>query len=389
MIIRARAVVPMNGTPILNGAVAIAGERISEVGAFAELRRADDDVLDLGNCALFPGLINAHCHLDYTHLRGAIPRQPTFIDWVRAINARKTQLTADDYVASIDDGLDEALRFGTTTIVNFEAFPELIGRVAAQPMRVWWCGEMIDLRSPIDVRRVAEQCRASGLAGLAPHAPFTASPELYRQCNELGRDGELLLSTHLAESLDEMQMFRDSAGALFDFLQSLGRSLNDAGRGTPLEQVLPLLGDKWLVVHLNELSENDFALLQRAARFSIVHCPRSHAYFGHSGFAFAALKKLGYNICIGTDSLATTPDLSLLAELRGLRDVPAEDALRCITTNAASAIRQPLGELRAGYLADLIALPIGSERKIFEQLVEHRGEIPWVMIGGRIVRSMP
>src|SRR5204863_2009013 len=101
---------------------------IVDVGKFPEVsaRHSGQEIIDLGEQALLPGLINAHCHLDYTCLRGKIPRQKSFTDWIRAINSEKSKLTPEDYVASINEGFAEAKRFGTTTIVNLTAFPELI-----------------------------------------------------------------------------------------------------------------------------------------------------------------------------------------------------------------------------------------------------------------------
>src|SRR5437660_12446028 len=139
MIIRARVVITMDGPPIENGAVAVSGDRIADVGKFPEIsaRHAGDEIVDLGEQTLLPGLINAHCHLDYTCLRGKIPRQKSFTNWIRAINAEKAGLTARDYVASINAGLAEAYRFGTTTIANLTAFPELIVSIA-EAVKTWW-----------------------------------------------------------------------------------------------------------------------------------------------------------------------------------------------------------------------------------------------------------
>ena len=95
MIVRARAIATMDGPPIENGAVAISGDRIVDVGKFDQIKtRNSGTVIDLGEQALLPGLINAHCHLDYTCLRGKIPRQKSFTDWIRAINAGEIQTLA-------------------------------------------------------------------------------------------------------------------------------------------------------------------------------------------------------------------------------------------------------------------------------------------------------
>ena len=88
MIIRAQVVVTMDGPPIENGAVRVRGERIIEVGKISDLGDADE-IVDLGDHILLPGLINAHCHLDYTCLHGKIPPTQSFADWIRAINAER------------------------------------------------------------------------------------------------------------------------------------------------------------------------------------------------------------------------------------------------------------------------------------------------------------
>src|SRR5947209_7616246 len=94
MIIRARIVVTMDGPPIENGAVAISGNRIVTVGSFDGVKaRNSGEVVDLGEQALLPGLINAHCHLDYTCLRGRISAQKSFADWIRAILSEKAKLS--------------------------------------------------------------------------------------------------------------------------------------------------------------------------------------------------------------------------------------------------------------------------------------------------------
>src|SRR5215469_10733084 len=117
MIIRARTVITMAGPPIENGAIVVSENRIVDVAKFDEIQaRHTGEVIDLGEQALLPGLINTHCHLDYTCLRGKILPQKSFTDWIRAINTEKTRLSPDDYVASINDGLAQATRFGTTTI---------------------------------------------------------------------------------------------------------------------------------------------------------------------------------------------------------------------------------------------------------------------------------
>ena len=239
MIIRARIVVTMDGAPIENGAVAVSGNRIVDVGRFDDIKtRNAGNTVDLGEQVLLPGLINAHCHLDYTCLRGKIPPQKSFTDWIRAINAEKSELSPKDYLASINDGFEEAKRFGTTAIANLTAFPELISQVQP-PIRTWWFAELIDIRAPERANELVDSAieslgrarpAASAPWGLAPHALFTASKDLFRRCEEIAQREHILLTTHLAESREEMEMFRDASGPLYEFIKSIGRPMDDCGK---------------------------------------------------------------------------------------------------------------------------------------------------------------
>jgi aminodeoxyfutalosine deaminase len=460
MIIRARTVVTMDGAPIENGAVAVSGNRIDDspsgssssraaslcraapagsvvdVGKFDELKtRNVGQIVDLGEQALLPGLINAHCHLDYTCLRGKIPPPKTFADWIRAINAEKARLLPKDYLSSINEGFAEAKRFGTTTIANLTAFPDLIPQIRA-PIRTCWFAELIDVRASkhaneivdlaIESLRSLECADMSALSkrrhiaalqtqhwGLAPHALFTASENLYERCEEIARRENVLLTTHLAESREEMEMFHDASGPLYEFLKGIGRPLNDCGNETPLERFLDLIGRggspnrpqaievnrpylPWIIAHLNELTESDFELLQNdKGQFHVVHCPRSHDYFKHSHFPFKRLDSLGFNICLGTDSLASNENLSLFAEMgvfqRSQFGISPDEILKMVTVNPAMALHREkmIGRIRPGFCADLIAIPCGQGDDLFGEIVGFEGQPDWVMVNGDLQRMRP
>src|SRR5215470_9533336 len=240
MIIRAHIVVTMDGAPIEDGAVAVSGHKIADVGAFEDVKRRNSgETLDLGEQVLLPGLINAHCHLDYTCLLGKIPPQKSFTDWIRAINRQKSKLSPENYISSIKDGFDEAKRFGTTAIANLTAFPELISEVQP-PIRTWWFSELIDVRAPQRANELVESAieslDMSGAPwGLAPHTLFTASKDLFRRCEKIAQREHILLTMHLAESREEMEMFRDGSGLLYEFIKSIGRPMDDCGEETPLK----------------------------------------------------------------------------------------------------------------------------------------------------------
>ena len=222
---------------------------------------------------------------------------------------------------------------------------------------------------------------------------FTASKDLFRRCEEIAQRDNILLTTHLAESREEMEMFRDASGPLYEFIKSIGRPMDDCGNETPLGLFLGLIGSggspnrpraievnrpypSWIVAHLNELTERDFDLLERSnSKFHVVHCPRSHNYFRHSPFAFDRLRSFGFNVCLGTDSLASNESLSLFAEMRAFQkefpSISPAEILQMVTVNPARALRQEnaLGQIRSGFGADLIAVPCTGSTDIFEQII--------------------
>jgi len=410
MIIRARTVVTMDGAPVHNGAVAISDSQIIDVEKFPEVsaRHPGKKIVDLGEQALLPGLINVHCHLDYTCLRGKIPPPKSFAHWICEINAEKADLSHEHYVASINEGFAEAKRFGTTTIANLTAFPELISQIHA-PVRTWWFAELIDVRSPERANEIVDlaieslgRARPPGAPwGLAPHALFTASRDLYWRCQEVARREKILLTTHLAESREEMEMFRHGSGPLYEFMQRIDRPMNDCGKETPAEKFVGRLGDaslpaQWIVAHLNELAESDFKLLKKlTSKFHIVHSPRSRDYFGHSGFPFEKLRALGFNICLGTDSLASNDSLSLFAEMRAFQrsepGISPDKILEMVTVNGARALRQrnKLARIRPGFRADLIAIPCSGTDNLFEQILAFDGPVAWMLLDGKQERNSP
>ncbi len=350
---------------------------------------------------MLPGLINAHCHLDYTTLRGKIASQNSFADWIRAINAEKAKLSEQDYIDSIKAGFAQAVRFGTTAIANLTAFPNLAGAID-EPIRTWWFGELIDVRNPDRADQIVDDAAASLRSkkrwGLAPHAPFTASPRLYARCVEIARNENVRLTTHLSESLEEMQMSLNRRGPLLEFLTSIGADLFEHDGETPTRHLSRVcrMDDRWILAHLNSVLEGDLtALAGEETKPHVVHCPRSHNYFRHEPFELELFRKIqfNFNVCLGTDSLASNPDLSLFGEMRELLrkhpSVSPREALEMVTINGATALGQSnaLGCLAPGAYADVIALPIPLRGDVYENIVAFSGDVPWMMIDGAVLAA--
>jgi cytosine/adenosine deaminase-related metal-dependent hydrolase len=319
-ILRARLILPAASPPVENGGVLIFRNRIVAVGAWKnfpiELTSSPNSkVADLGEVILLPGLVNAHCHLDYTSLAGLWPPPKKFTDWIPRMLAAKAEWSYSDYARSWLQGAKMLLHSGTTTVADIEAAPELLPDVwDSTPLRVISFLELTGVRSKRDPRDILDEAleKISSLnhprcaATLSPHAPYSTSPELLRLCAHAAQDKNLRLAVHVAESDQEFEMFAHARGEMFDWLKKNGRDNSDCGLGTPLQHLERngLVGENLLAIHANYLEETDFDLLT-GQDVTVVHCPRSHKYFQHREFPLEKLLRANVNVCLGTDSLAT------------------------------------------------------------------------------------
>ena len=404
MLLRARFIYPVSAPPIEDGFIRVKGEIISEMGAWSDCKD-QDGVEDLGEVILMPGLVNAHCHLDYTDFAGKIPPPDSFTQWLKEMVSLKADVENSTHCESWLTGSQQAVAHGITTLGNIESQRNLLPELwAATPLRIISFIELILLKAENDAAQVVDELRCwlsayrppRGKIAISPHAPYTTKLELLRECARLSG---VPVAMHVAESAEEDDMFRNGEGAMWQMLQSAGRDMSDCWDSSPLDGVnaAGLLNDRMLLVHGNYLNSKDIVKIADS-QVSVVHCPRSHEYFGHRSFPAKDFRDAGVNLCLGTDSLATMSDagaqLELFSEMQQFRhqnpDFSNEDLVRMVAVNAARALgmQGQVGCLRTGAYADLIALSYTGEiRKIEEAIVSHHGPVDSVMISGDWVRK--
>jgi cytosine/adenosine deaminase-related metal-dependent hydrolase len=408
LLLRARVVLPVSQPPIREGAVLVSGNRVVEVGRWRDLSaHRRPRTVDLGEAVLMPGLVNAHCHLDYTDMAGQFLSPKKFADWLKLITEAKAGWGYSDYAQSWLNGARMLVRTGTTSVADIEAVPQLLPEVwGATPLRVFSFLEMIGIRGhrrpPAIVQEAVERIDSlkgfRGRPGLSPHAPYSTVPELLRLSAQTARRRKWRLTTHLAESAMEFEMFAGGRGEMFDWLQRSGRDMSDCGLGTPVQHLerCGALSERMLAAHANYLGRQDAALLAKR-KAHVVHCPRCHFYFHHDPFPLRRLARAGVNVCLGTDSLASvyktrrqTVELNLFEEMRALaRNEPALSArsiVRMATLNGALALGMGgrIGELAKGAFADLVALPFaGKTADIYDGILHHQGDVAASMIDGQ------
>src|SRR3984957_16744165 len=246
-VLRARVVLPVSRPPIENGAVVIAGNRILSVGRWDEAnvpKRAR--VVDLGEMVLLPGLVNAHCHLDYTGMAGQLAPTKQFIDWLKLITMSKSGWGYSDFAESWLEGANMLVRTGTTTVGDIEMVPELLPDVwTATPLRVFSFLEMTGVKSrrlPLEIlgealAKIKSIPIGSQRMGPSPHAPYSTTPELLLLTADATRHLNLPIVVHVAESDQEFEMYMYGEGKMFDWLARGGRDMSDCGLGSPVQHL--------------------------------------------------------------------------------------------------------------------------------------------------------
>ncbi|HEV3448132.1 MAG TPA: amidohydrolase family protein [Gemmataceae bacterium] len=365
----ARWIFPVAGPPLEQGTITIAGERI--VGVEARGKSRPDQ--DLGNAAILPGLVNAHSHLDLTGLRGKAPPGEDFTQWLRAVIGHRRGQSEPQIQADIHAGLRESVHYGTSLLGDISAqgaswpalseasyrgravvFHELLGLTKVRAGQAWaqacrWLQE----HPPTD------HCRP----GLSPHAPYSVRAALCRAVVNHARQTQLPIAVHLAETKAELELLEKRSGPFADFLREVGvwdpeGLVANAGEILELTRDLP----QCLIAHGNYL------LASAVPRHDVVvYCPRTHAAFAHAPYPLRDYLAAGVRVALGTDSLASNPDLNLLAEARFVRDtfpdLAGDIILRMATLWGAEALgwESETGSLVAGKSADLVVAPLPDD----------------------------
>lgn len=393
-------VVPIAAPPIRDAWVAVDRDRIVAVG-----RRSLGDLnaeRDLGNVAIVPGVVNAHTHLELTYLQDEVPPSSEFITWIRGVVAARQQRAdsnAAEILQGIERGIEEATFYGTSlvgdisnTLVTFAplarsplgavVFYELIGFNAADPDRV-----VEQAAHRLDSFSATERVRTS----LAAHAPYSVAPLLFRAIRRaIDRDPFAPCSVHLSESAEEVEFIKSGGGPWRAMLEQLGVwDHNWVPPGVSPVQYLDdsgFLHERVLAVHGVHMSPADLARL--AARgATLVTCPRSNGHTGSGAPPLEEFYKSGVRVAVGTDSLASAPNLNVFAELATMRalapSVPAAALLNSATREGARALGfdAQYGSIEPGKRARLLAidLPSGID-DVEEYLVAgiERQQIRWI-----------
>jgi cytosine/adenosine deaminase-related metal-dependent hydrolase len=362
-------VLPVDAPPIRDGAVAIENGRIAAVGAAGELGTGTR----FEEAAIIPGFVNTHSHLEYSVYAGFGDGLADFPAWISLHVERKRRIGWDDFVAIAELGAAECLSSGITTVgdCSYSGAAALacdrLGLRAIVYLEVFGADPDDVLERHVRLRTRAEAAFGERVKpGVAPHAPYTISPQAYEACASLG----LPMATHLSESPSELDYLLRGEGAWAGYSDLLVEPPGTTG--PRLLADLGLLGRGVVAAHCTYVDAEEIELLSRSGT-GVAHCPRSNAWLGCGVAPLADLRASGVGVGIGTDSPASTPSFDFFDELRaavlvsrGRERRPdalsATEALELGTLGGARALvmEEQVGSLSVGKRADLAVVSLAG-----------------------------
>jgi len=369
--IHAGSVHPVTAPPIEDGAVLVDDRgTIAAVGPHP-LVPAPPGARELAfpDASLVPGLVNTHTHLELTHFADKNAERE-FAPWIRALRTLKDATTPDEFARAAERGVRDGWAAGVTCVADtgstgapLEALARLGGRgiyyqEVFGPDPAQCAASMEELRRALD--RLSPLATSPLSLGVSPHAPYTVSEPLYRAVADLAGRDALPLAVHLAESRAETMLVRDGTGPFAEALRARGIAVTPRGC-SPVEYLLRLgvleRATGWLCIHCVQVDKRDIDILRQAG-VGLAHCPRSNRAHGHGTAPLAAFRRAGLRVGLGTDSVVSVGDLSLLAEAAAA-GLEGADALRMLTLEGARALglESEIGSLEVGKAGDLAVFP--------------------------------
>lgn len=363
--------------PLANAGLVVKDGLVHQAGKASDLiSQYGPPTADYPGCVLMPGFVNAHTHLELTDFPvwqarlGNIPSGMDFTGWIMKVIRVKQNISQDDLIASILNGIRQSLAAGTALVGDIVSQPDLLSAFSTDKARISGrvYAELIGQSHQVFLPRL--EAAVSGLAalpdslqpGLSPHAPYTLNQTVLPDIARAAQSNKLPLSIHLGESPAELELLSNASGPLAEQLYPLvgWQQYLQPGRGTDPVQFFDqagLLGPDTLAVHCVQLTEKGAVVLKQRG-VTVCLCPRSNQQLDVGVAPVKLFKEMGLPLCLGTDSLASNVSLSLWDECRFAMDcynglLAPEELLQMATAGGAAGIcmSRQAGSLEPGKLA--------------------------------------
>ena len=295
---------------------------------------------------LLPATVNAHAHLELSQLEAPldVPNR-SMSGWVAVLLAFRRSAGYDAI-----QGIQQAVcrpELLESTIAVADIVPTGGLRPPFLRSSLLWLpfAELIAWRSETVNEKLVQIPHAFGLS---PHAPHTVCPALLERAVEQKKP----IAMHLAETLEELQLLQHHTGPLLEMMRCADPDYDPKvvlpGK-RPMDYLRLLsAASSVLIIHGNYLDDEELRFLAaHRETMSVVYCPRSHAYFRHTSYPLQKMLDYGVRVLLGTDSLASVPNLNLVEEMQFVLKqhpiVSPEAVYRMGTSWGAAALNLPQG----------------------------------------------
>lgn len=368
-IIRAKWIIPILFSPILDGAIEIKDKKIVNVGKFKDIAKesAFAKLIDFGEAVILPALVNAHTHLELSGLRFKVPPPcGDFISWVKSVIKLKQELSLIEIRESAKMTLYHLWNEGVGIIGDVGNTGITFDILDNSPFYGYFFHEVISFKGGYNLKEIQSKKFSNLKITYSAHAPYSVSPLLLQAIKSYNRKRKKLFCIHCAECYEEIEFLKKGEGPLLEFLKERGQwDENFIPPGcSSIEYLnnLKLLDENTLLIHVVHINEKDLEILKKT-KPKICVCLRSNLFIG---VGLPDIKKFllaHLDVCIGTDSLASNDQISVWEEMKTIYsyypDISPLEILKMATINGSKVFGfDTMGAIYPGYSPNILVLEI-------------------------------
>lgn len=366
-------VFPVSAAPIENGVVIT--DDAGQILAIERREQHDPASLQILPGVLIPGFVNTHCHLELSHMKGKVHTGTGLIPFITGVVTQRNA-AAEVIADAIEQAERDMLAGGIVAVGDISNAPDTFAVKAKGRLRYYTFVELFDFlqeagsdKTMADGTAVYEQIElaAGSRRAMVPHAPYSVSTSLFQKIRDFNPASGITISIHNQETPPENELFLHKTGGFIDFYGKFGISLDVfQATGRPsiyyaLEHLNPQ--QRTLFVHNTLTTRDDIRAAQSwSEQVYWASCPNANLYIENRLPDYQAFLDTGARVTIGTDSLTSNWQLSVLEEIKTIARyqsyVPFETLLQWATLNGAQALGfdDTLGSFEVGKKPGVLSL---------------------------------
>ncbi len=377
----AEYIFPVVGAPIRQGVVVV--DEVGSVLSVDAREQHDPATLEVYKGVIIPGFVNTHCHLELSHMKGRVDTGTGLLPFLQQV-VKFRDIPMEEILDAIDRADKEMYEEGIVAVGDISNKTDTAARKAKSPIRYYTFVEMFDFLQDsmagqtFDNYKEVYDGQAAGNGNkktAVPHAPYTVSPTLFEKINALNPGTDSTVSIHNQETEHENQFFLSKEGGFVDFYNAFGFSVEQLKpTGQPsiyyaMQHMNPAC--RTLFVHNTMTTASDIQAAQAwSDKVYWATCANANLYIENRLPNYKAFVDNGARMTIGTDSLTSNWQLSVLEEMKTIAKyqsyVPFETLLQWATLNGAEALgyEAELGSIEPGKAPGLNLLSMDESLKL-------------------------